>query len=65
VVAEHPYQAITDTYGEYLISEISPGSYRLKVWHESLGTQEKQVEVKAGGSHNVDFVFAPTPGVKK
>ena len=65
VVAEHPYQAITDTYGEYLISEISPGSYRLKVWHESLGTQEKQVEVKPGGSHNVDFVFAPTSGVKK
>ena len=65
VVAEHPYQAITDTYGEYLISEISPGSYKLKVWHESLGTQEKQVEVKPGGSHNVDFVFAPTSGVKK
>lgn len=65
VVADHPYQSITDIYGEYLIKDVPPGSYKLKVWHESLGTQEKQVEVKAGGSHNVDFVFAPTPGVKK
>ena len=65
VVAEHPYQSVTDIYGEYLINEVPPGTYKLKAWHESLGTQEKQVEVKPGGSHNVDFVFAPTSGVKK
>jgi plastocyanin len=65
VVADHPYQSVTDIYGEYLINDVPPGSYKLKAWHESLGTQEKQVEVKPGGSHNVDFVFAPTPGVKK
>ena len=65
VVAEHPYQSVTDIYGEYSINEVPPGTYKLKAWHESLGTQEKQVEVKPGGSHNVDFVFAPTSGVKK
>ncbi len=65
VVAEHPYQSVTDIYGEYLINDVPPGTYKLKAWHESLGTQEKQVEVKPGGSHNVDFVFAPTSGVKK
>ena len=65
VVAEHPYQSVTDIYGEYLINEVPPGTYKLKAWHESLGTQEKQVEVKPGGSHNVDFVFAPTSGGKK
>jgi len=26
--------------------------------HEKLGIQEQQVEIKAGASHNVDFVFA-------
>jgi plastocyanin len=65
VVADHPYQSVTDIYGEYFINDVPPGTYKLKAWHESLGTQEKQVEVKPGGSHNVDFVFAPTPGVKK
>ena len=65
VVSDHPYYAVTDVYGEYLISDIPAGSYRLKVWHETLGTQEKPVEVKAVGSQNVDFVLSPKPGVKK
>jgi plastocyanin len=65
VVSDHAYHAVTDVYGEYLISDIPAGAYRLKVWHESLGTEEKQVEVKAGASQNVDFVFKPKPGVKK
>lgn len=65
VVTEHPYHAVTDAYGEYLISDIPAGSYKVKVWHESLGSEEKSVELKAGESHNVDFVFKPSPGVKK
>jgi plastocyanin len=65
MVTEHPYHAVTDIYGEYLINDIPPGTYRIRVWHESLGTQEKMVEVKASTSHGVDFVFKPEPGVKK
>ena len=65
VVTDHPYYSVTDVYGEYLISDIPAGSYRLKVWHETLGTQEKSIEVKAVGSQNVDFVLSPKPGVKK
>jgi plastocyanin len=64
-VTDHPYYSVTDVYGEYLINDIPAGSYRLKVWHETLGTQEKPVEVTAGGSQNVDFVLSPKPGVKK
>ena len=65
VVTEHPYHAVTDAYGEYLITDVPAGSYKLKVWHESLGSEEKSVEVKAGASSNIDFVFNPKPGVKK
>jgi plastocyanin len=65
VVTDHPYQAVTDAYGEYLINDIPAGTYKVKVWHESLGSEEKSVELKAGDSHNVDFVFKPSPGVKK
>lgn len=65
VITDHPYHAVSDTYGEYLIGDIPPGTYRLKAWHESLGTEEKQIEVKAGASHTLDFIFKPTPGVKK
>ena len=49
VVTEHPYVAVTDILGEYEIRDIPSGNYRLKIWHESLGTQEKPVEVKGWG----------------
>ena len=65
VVADHPYHSVTDVYGEYLINDIPAGSYRLKVWQEILGTQEKTVEVKSGSSNKVDFVLAAKPEVKK
>jgi len=65
VVTEHPYHAISDIYGEYELTDIPPGAYQLKVWHESLGTQEKRIEVKLAVTQKVDFTFTPTPGVKK
>ena len=65
VVTEHPYHAVTDLYGEYLIGDIPPGTYRFKVWHEKLGTQEKQVEIKEGQTLAVDFAFSSAPGAKK
>jgi len=65
VVTDHPYHAVTDAYGEYLINDIPAGSYRIKVWHESLGTEEKTVEVKGGATAKVDFVLTPKAEVKK
>ena len=58
VVTDHPYHAVTDIYGDYEIRDVPPGIYRLKVWHERLGNQEKQVEVKAGATSQMDFVFS-------
>jgi plastocyanin len=65
VVTDHPYHAVTDTYGEYLINDIPAGSYRLKVWHESLGIVEKPVEVKAGATTTLDLVLTAKSEVKK
>jgi plastocyanin len=65
IVTEHPYHAISDIYGEYELTDIPPGTYQLKVWHESLGTQEKRIEVKPAVTQKVDFTFTPSPGVKK
>jgi hypothetical protein len=65
IVTDHPYVAVTDLYGEYELSEVPPGSYQLKIWHESLGVQEKRIEIKAGGAQVVDFSFTPAAGVKK
>jgi hypothetical protein len=64
-VTEHPYHAVTDIYGEYEIRDVPPGSYRLKVWHESLGVQERQVEVKGGTPSRVDFTLSSPSGAKR
>ena len=65
VVTDHPYHAVSDMYGEYDLAEVPPGAYQLKVWHETLGTQEKRVEVKAGALQKVDFTFALPAGARK
>jgi len=65
VVTDGPYHSVTDIYGEYLITDVPAGSYRVKVWQEILGTQEKTVEVKPGSSNKVDFILAAKPEVKK
>jgi plastocyanin len=65
VVTEHPYFAVTDLYGEYELNEVPPGTYQIKVWHESLGVQEKRIEIKQGGAQVIDFSLTPPAGVKK
>jgi len=65
VVTDHPYHAISDIYGEYELRDIPAGVYQLKVWHESLGTQEKRIEVKPAATQKADFAFTSSLGVKK
>jgi plastocyanin len=58
VVADHPYQTVTDAYGEYQIDDLPPGSYTVRLWHEELGAQERPVTIEPGGVATVDFTYA-------
>ena len=44
-VLDNPYFAVTDKEGNYKISEIPPGKYKIKVWHEGLPGTEKEVTI--------------------
>ena len=44
-VAPTPYFAVTDTKGEYVIKDVPPGKYTLKVWSEQGKPVEQPVEV--------------------
>ena len=44
VVAAHPYYAVTGTDGQFAF-DVPPGQYKLKVWHERLGTVETSATV--------------------
>jgi plastocyanin len=47
--------AVTDTNGVAKIENVPAGKQKIEVWHETLGKQEKEVEVKAGQVTKVSF----------
>jgi plastocyanin len=60
VVVDHPYYAITDEHGGFKITDIPPGKYVLRAWHESLGKVDKEVVIGGGQSATVDFQMSRT-----
>jgi len=47
VATDHPFVAVTDEKGSFTIKDVPPGSYKVEIWHETLGKQVKEVSVKA------------------
>lgn len=47
VVSDHPYVAVTNDKGEFTLSDVPPGHYKLEVWQETLGKKVQDVVVKA------------------
>jgi len=46
VAEDHPYYAVTDAHGSFVLDDVPPGTYRLEVWHETLGTRAQPVTVQ-------------------
>lgn len=44
VVAEHPYFVVSDSKGNFLLNEVPPGSYKIKMWHEGILVTSEQLE---------------------
>jgi len=65
LVSEHPYHAVTDAFGEYEIREVPPGTYRLKMWHETLGVETKEVEVRSEAISRLDFLVSSSGAMKE
>jgi plastocyanin len=46
IVQDHPYYAITDASGAFKITDVPPGDYEVRFWHETLGEVKQKVSVK-------------------
>lgn len=46
LVFNHPYFAVTDPKGEFKIFDIPPGKYKVKIWHESIPGQEREIIIR-------------------
>ena len=58
VVQDHPYYALTDATGAFQLSDVPPGEYELRVWHEALGEHSRSVSVAADQSIPVEITLA-------
>jgi hypothetical protein len=52
-VMPNPFFGVTDASGNAKIENVPAGKYTVEAWHETLGKQTKEVEVKAGQSTKV------------
>jgi plastocyanin len=57
LVLENPYFAKTNARGLYTITNVPPGTYTLKAWHERLPPQSRQATVPETGELKEDFTL--------
>lgn len=62
-VAENPYHAVTGADGRFVLAEVPPGNYKVRVWHELLGSVEAPVAVEPGKTATINLALAATAPV--
>ena len=60
LVLETPHFSATDDKGRYAIANLTPGTYKLKAWHERLPSQTREVIVPETGEVKIDFTLTIT-----
>jgi hypothetical protein len=56
-VLENSYFAPVDDRNHYSISNVPPGTYKLKAWHERMPPQTREITVPEMGEVKADFVL--------
>jgi plastocyanin len=57
LVMPNPYFAVSDASGHYSITNVPPGTYKLKAWHERLPADEQEIIVPTNGVVQADFTL--------
>ena len=53
MVADHPFYAVTNEQGDFILENVPPGKYTLRVWQESLGNMTQELVVADKGTATV------------
>ena len=57
-VDDHPFHAVTDGAGSFRLTDVPAGEYTLEAWHETLGTQQRTVQVREGATTTITLEFS-------
>ena len=60
-VFKNSHYAVTDSNGAFALPNLPSGGYTVTAWHETYGTQSKEITVSPGESKDLNFVFKVTP----
>ncbi len=55
LVFSHPYFAVTDPEGRYVIDNVPPGTYQVIAWNEGTTSASRSVTVPDGATADADF----------
>jgi hypothetical protein len=57
-VADNPYTVISDADGNFKLTNVPPGKYKIAIGHEKLGESSQEVEVGAGADTKMDVALS-------
>ena len=57
IAVDHPYYTVTDSSGDFVISDVPHGTYTVNVWQESMGLASTEVTVKADEEVEMNYSF--------
>lgn len=57
LVLENPYFAVADESGHYAITNVPPGTYKVKAWHERMPSQTQEITLPAEGNATANFTL--------
>jgi plastocyanin len=57
LVFDHPYFAVPDDKGHYIIPQVPAGNYTLVAWHERLKPVKRAVNIKPGETLTMDLIL--------
>lgn len=56
-VFDHRFHAVSSESGAFTLPALPPGEYVIEAWHETLGSQTRQVTVRPGEEARVELTF--------
>jgi hypothetical protein len=65
IVMRHPYYALTDSNGMFVLNNVPPGTYKIKMWHEGVPElKDGRIDFKAEKPYEVLKTVTVTPKSK-